>query len=78
VSRALTTLGVPHEVEKLTDNGYFRIDIYLESPRGPVALEVDGPSHFTVNTLRPLGAAVLRFSPGALHDLLSLDPNESA
>jgi len=37
-------LGVPHVVERLTDDGYFSVDVYL--PDGDVALEVDGPHHF--------------------------------
>jgi len=37
-------LGVPHEVEHLTDDGYFSVDVYL--PEADVALEFDGPHHF--------------------------------
>lgn len=37
-------LGVRHEVERVTDDGYFSMDIYL--PDHDVCVEVDGPSHF--------------------------------
>lgn len=63
VSRVLHSMGVPHEVEKLASNGYLSLDIFLESPSGPVALEVDGPTHFTINTSKPLGSTVLRQGP---------------
>jgi len=41
----LDELGVPHEVERLTDDGYFSVDVYM--PGADVALEFDGPSHFS-------------------------------
>jgi len=44
VADILDELGVRHEVEHLTDDGYFSVDVYL--PDGDVALEIDGPSHF--------------------------------
>jgi hypothetical protein len=37
-------LGVRHEVERRTDDGYFSMDIYL--PDYDVAVEFDGPSHY--------------------------------
>ena len=37
-------LGIRHEVEHLTADGYFSVDVYL--PDADVALEVAGPSHF--------------------------------
>jgi hypothetical protein len=37
-------LGVRHEVEHVTDDGYFSIDIYL--PEYDVAVEFDGPWHY--------------------------------
>ena len=37
-------LGVRHEVERLTDDGYFSMDIYL--PDHDVAVEYDGPFHY--------------------------------
>ena len=44
VIKALKALGVKHEVERLTDDGYFSMDIYL--PDHDVCVEVDGPSHY--------------------------------
>ena len=38
-------LGLTYEVEHLTEDGYFSIDIALPNQR--IALEFDGPSHFT-------------------------------
>ena len=40
-------LGVRHEVEHITKDGYFSFDIYL--PDHDVAVEVDGPSHYYHN-----------------------------
>jgi hypothetical protein len=40
-------LGVRHEVEHITKDGYFSIDIYL--PEHDVAVEVDGPSYYYHN-----------------------------
>jgi len=37
-------LGIRNEVERLTDDGYFSVDVYL--PNDDVALEFDGPLHF--------------------------------
>lgn len=44
LAAALKRLGVQHELERVTDDGYFSIDIYL--PEYDVAVEVDGPSHY--------------------------------
>jgi hypothetical protein len=37
-------LSIRHEVERVTDDGYFSMDIYL--PDYDVAVEFDGPSHY--------------------------------
>jgi hypothetical protein len=37
-------LGIRHEVERVTGDGYFSMDIYL--PEYDVAVEFDGPSHY--------------------------------
>jgi hypothetical protein len=37
-------LGIRHEVERVTGDGYFSMDIYL--PEHDVAVEFDGPSHY--------------------------------
>jgi len=44
IASILGDLGIAHEVERLTDDGYFSVDVYL--PHNDVALECDGPTHF--------------------------------
>ena len=44
VASILGELGIRHEVERLTDDGYFSVDVYL--PDNDMALEFDGPTHF--------------------------------
>ena len=56
----LWTLGVPHQVEYATPDGYFSVDLAFKSSGQLIALEVDGPFHFTINTRRPLGHTILR------------------
>jgi len=46
VASIICELGVPHEVECLTEDGYFSVDVYL--PQNGVAIEVDGPTHFII------------------------------
>jgi hypothetical protein len=46
VANILGDLGIRHEVEHLTDDGYFSIDVYLSE--SDVALEFDGPAHFII------------------------------
>ncbi len=48
----------PHELECITADGLFSIDVAIADRR--IALEFDGPSHFTRNTLEPLGHTRLR------------------
>jgi hypothetical protein len=47
LAQILDKLGVRHEVEHVTDDGYFSIDIYL--PDHDIAVEFDGPSHYYSN-----------------------------
>ena len=47
-------MGVQHENEGVTDDCLFSVDIMLRPAR--VAVEVDGPFHFTANTHQPLGS----------------------
>jgi hypothetical protein len=54
----LNRLGIPHELEHTTADGLFSIDIAIADRR--IAIEVDGPSHFTTNTLEPMGHTLLR------------------
>lgn len=44
VATVLSDLGVTHQMECLTEDEYFSLDMYL--PDYDVAMEVDGPSHF--------------------------------
>ena len=55
IAAIIGELGVPHAVERLTDDGYFSVDVYL--PDGDVALEVDGPFHFINIAVRGDGGA---------------------
>jgi hypothetical protein len=48
LAHILDKLGVRHEVEHVTDDGYFSIDIYL--PDHDIAVECDGPSHYYNNS----------------------------
>ena len=50
--------GISHELEHITADGLFSIDLAIVDRR--IALEFDGPSHFTSNTLEPLGHTRLR------------------
>jgi hypothetical protein len=58
VGESLRRLGVSHELEYVTADGLFSIDLAIVDRR--IALEFDGPSHFTTNTLEPLGHTRLR------------------
>ena len=58
VGESLRRLGVSHELEYITADGLFSIELAIVDRR--VALEFDGPSHFTRNTLEPLGHSRLR------------------
>ena len=44
LARVFDELGVTHEVERATDDGYFSMDIYL--PEHDVCVEFDGPTHY--------------------------------
>jgi hypothetical protein len=58
VGHSLRRLGIPHELEYITADGLFSIDLAIVDRR--IAVEFDGPSHFTTNTLEPLGHTRLR------------------
>jgi hypothetical protein len=58
VGESLRRLGIPHELEYLTADGLFSIDLAIVDRR--IAIEFDGPSHFSRNTLEPLGHTRLR------------------
>ena len=44
LARIIGELGIRHEPERVTEDGYFSIDIYL--PDHDVAVEFDGPTHY--------------------------------
>ena len=58
VGESMRRLGISHELEYITADGLFSIDLAIVDRR--IALEFDGPSHFTTNTLEPLGHTRLR------------------
>ena len=58
VGESLRRLGIPHELEYITADGLFSIDLAVVDRL--IAVEFDGPSHFTTNTLEPLGHTRLR------------------
>ncbi|KAL4515162.1 hypothetical protein Ndes2526A_g09534 [Nannochloris sp. 'desiccata'] len=52
VSRTLNAMKITHTLEHLTDDGLFSVDLCI--PEDRIAIEVDGPHHFTRNSLRPM------------------------
>ena len=58
VGQSLCRLGRSHEPEHITPDGLFSTDLAIVDRR--IVLEFDGPSHFTRNTLEPLGHTRLR------------------
>jgi hypothetical protein len=58
VAESLQRLGIPYELEYVTVDGLFSIDLAIVDRR--IAIEFDGPSRFTTNTLEPLGHTRLR------------------
>jgi very-short-patch-repair endonuclease len=58
VGASLHRLGMAYQLEYLTADGLFSIDAAIVDRR--IAVEYDGPSHFTRNTLEPLGHTRLR------------------
>lgn len=86
VSARLDEMGIQHALEYEAEEGLFSIDIAFSGPGGAqVALEVDGPWHFTRNTKQPLGSTLLRYATSAEEDssvqvglLLSVSRNAAA
>ena len=68
VSGNLDVLKVPHENEFLTEDQLFSIDIALEDQK--VAIEVDGPFHFSANTHEILGRRSLQLPSGPSRGIL--------
>jgi hypothetical protein len=51
VGESLRRLGISHELEYITADGLFSIDLAIVDRR--IALEFDGPSHFHTDALEP-------------------------
>jgi very-short-patch-repair endonuclease len=58
VGESLRRLGISHELEYTTADGLFSIDLAIVDRH--IAIEFDGPSHFTRSSLEPLGQTRLR------------------
>ena len=58
VAESLRRLGISHELEYITADGLFSIDLAIVDRR--IAVEFDGPSHFHTDTLEPRGHTRLR------------------
>jgi very-short-patch-repair endonuclease len=58
LGESLRRLGISHELEYNIADGLYSINFAMVERR--IALEFDGPSHFTRNTLEPLGHTRLR------------------
>ena len=59
VSACLSSMGIAHANERWCDKAERCIDIAIEGAGAPVALEVDGPTHFLQNG-RQNGSTLLR------------------
>jgi hypothetical protein len=55
LAQTLDELGVWPEVEYVTEDGYFSIDIYLPESDHDIAMEYDGPSHYYSSDISSLG-----------------------
>ena len=60
VSNVVAALQIEHQMEYLAQDGLFSIDIAIVSGDTNIAIEVDGPFHYTLNTHQPLGHTLLR------------------
>ena len=60
VSKVVAALQIEHQMEYLAEDGLFSIDIAIVSGDTNIAIEVDGPYHYTLNTHQPLGHTLLR------------------
>ncbi len=47
VSSTLSEMGVPHELEFLTEGGLYSLDIALKGRK--ICIEADGPTHYSIN-----------------------------
>ena len=62
VAAALSSIGVEHTLEAVTEDGLFSVDIGIHGGPGgalSAAIEVDGPHHFAINGNTALGALLI-------------------
>jgi hypothetical protein len=71
LARVIDELSVRNELERVTDDGYFSMDIYL--PEYDVAVEFDGPSHYyhniTDSSSTSRDASMMRTAKTELRDI---------
>lgn len=60
VSDVVAALQIEHQMEYLAQDGLFSVDVAILSEGKSIAIEVDGPFHYTLNTHQPLGHTLLR------------------
>ncbi len=60
VSDVIAAMQIEHQMEYLAEDGIFSVDVAVIRHDQKVAVEVDGPYHYTLNTHQPLGHTLLR------------------
>lgn len=60
VSDVIAAMQIEHQMEYLAEDGIFSVDVAVIRDEQKVAIEVDGPYHYTLNTHQPLGHTLLR------------------
>lgn len=60
VSDVIAAMQIEHQMEYLAEDGIFSVDVAVIRDDQKVAVEVDGPYHYTLNTHQPLGHTLLR------------------
>lgn len=60
VSDVIAAMQIEHQMEYLAEDGIFSVDVAVIRDDQKVAIEVDGPYHYTHNTHQPLGHTLLR------------------
>lgn len=61
VSDVVAALQIEHQMEYLAQDGLFSVDVAILRAGRSIAIEVDGPYHYTLNTHQPLGHTLLRY-----------------
>ena len=61
VSDVVAALQIEHQMEYLAQDGLFSVDVAILRGGRSIAIEVDGPYHYTLNTHQPLGHTLLRY-----------------